>query len=85
LYTDETPTPSRYIRHQYGCEDLFEEVCSGLNPFDEQFRRASQARSQPQINLEVSIFYMLPHAHIKCYTFITEYLCMLIVSEFLTL
>ncbi|KAA0196177.1 hypothetical protein HAZT_HAZT004372 [Hyalella azteca] len=51
---DETPTPSRYIRHQYGCEDLFEEVCSGLNPFDEQFRRASQARSQPQINLESS-------------------------------
>ncbi|KAF2364856.1 Basic-leucine zipper domain [Trinorchestia longiramus] len=51
---DETPTPSRYIRHQYGCEDLFEEVCTGLNPFDEQFRRASQARSQSQINLESS-------------------------------
>lgn len=51
-FTDETPTPSRYMGHP--CEGLFEEVCTGLNPFDEQFRRASQARTQPHITLGVS-------------------------------
>lgn len=49
-FTDQTPTPTRFLRQ---CEEvgLFQEI--SLNPFDEQFRRASLLRSHHSIT-EVS-------------------------------
>lgn len=43
---DQTPTPTRFLRQ---CEEvgLFQEI--SLNPFDEQFRRASLLRSQHSV------------------------------------
>ncbi|XP_068204330.1 cyclic AMP-dependent transcription factor ATF-7-like isoform X2 [Palaemon carinicauda] len=46
FFIDQTPTPTRFLRQ---CEEvgLFQEI--SLNPFDEQFRRASLLRSQHSV------------------------------------
>ncbi|KAK7078916.1 Alcohol O-acetyltransferase [Halocaridina rubra] len=49
---DQTPTPTRFLRQ---CEEvgLFQEI--SLNPFDEQFRRASLLRSQSSISEVIGV------------------------------
>lgn len=52
LPADQTPTPTRFLRQ---CEEvgLFQDI--SLNPFDEQFRRASLLRSHHSVT-EVKFF-----------------------------
>ena len=47
LFVDQTPTPIRYLRH---CEEVTLLQDINLNPFDFEFRKASQYKTQLSLN-----------------------------------